>query len=209
MNLSILGIPAALAVVTASASAQDGMLRAWMDAPETIIAGETVSVSAWVTLESSIINMDEAFFSEIATSINVSQGESMIDSFSSSHGQFVRVAGTPTTTGINDIWSWQPGPWEFAGSVDTAPVIAAFSFELTTLNDARGLIQLDFAGTTWRPESPYLAWNLDLDHSVRVDVDMPNIEGIFESTTIRVIPPPGTSALLMFVGLGAMRRQRQ
>jgi hypothetical protein len=210
MNLKILGsISVVISGFTVVASAQDGTLRAWLDAPETVNAGQTATVTAWVTFESDAINMDEAYFGVLQTSIAAVSGNSLIHSFSSAYGEYTITEGTPDASGINDIFAWQVGEWLFNYNIDTSSIVAAFSFDITTQTEGLGEIQLDFSGTRWRPDTPYFAWFLDFDESnIFVDSDMPNIEAIFEPVTIRVIPAPGMGTLLALAGVGALRRRR-
>ena len=199
-----------LAGLITTAQAQDGTLRAWLEAPETISAGDTATVTAWVSFESDVFNMDEAFFGTMLTSITVEAGGNLVRSFSTAYGDYVAQNGSSNANGVFDIWAWQPGLWAFNKSINTNLVIAAFSFDVETQAEITGMVQLGFDHWTNDPDgSPYLAWNLDFDQAdIFVDSTMSNIETSFEPLTIHVIPAPGVAALLMFTGLCAPRRQR-
>lgn len=203
-------IPAAFLIATTPllASAQTREFRAWFEAPETVLAGDTFQVWMWATYEvngipETVGNMDSALGSievsgDLVAFANVSQLLQGLFYF------FER--GTPDGPWLRDFAIGQP---QVPGAIiDERNPLPILMFEIETTPDTTGLLHVNL-----RPYADYptaiLYWydpRLGLENSPNT-LD-PGISLLTSSATIRVIPTPASAALLCLATLMPARRRR-
>ncbi|MBX3324075.1 MAG: hypothetical protein KF757_13930 [Phycisphaeraceae bacterium] len=189
------------------AFAQDRQFRAWFEAPETVLAGDTFQVWMWATYEvngipETVGNMDSALGSievsgDLVAFANVSQLLQGLFYF------FER--GTPDGPWLRDFAIGQP---QVPGAIiDERNPLPILMFEIETTPDTTGLLHVNL-----RPYAEYLTAILywrdpDLSSENWPNTLDPGISLSTSSATIRIIPAPASVIMLAF-GSALTRRRR-
>ncbi|MBX3321561.1 MAG: hypothetical protein KF757_01085 [Phycisphaeraceae bacterium] len=196
-----------IAAIPSLALAQDKVFRAWFEAPQTVMAGETVQVWMWAIYEidsvpETVGNMDAA-----VGSIEVSGDLAAFTSISQLRNGLALILdrGTPDGPWLRDFMTVQPhGP---GINIDERNPIPMLMFEIETTPQTTGLLHVDLRPFT-NESIPYLSWfYLDGPDHWTSTTD-PDVSLITTTATIRIIPAPASAAMLAFGSLGFTRRRR-
>lgn len=197
-----------IVAIPSLALAQDRQFRAWFEAPQTVMAGETVQVWMWATYEVDGVPETVGHMDSAEGSIEVSGDLAAFASISQLlHGMYyIFDRGTPNGPWLRDFITGQPQvPGVIIDERNPLPILM---FEIETMPDTTGLLHVDLRPYTDYPTA-ILYWydpNLGIKNSPNT-LD-PDISFLVSAATIRVIPAPASAALLSLATLMPARRRR-
>ena len=189
------------------ASAEPVDFRAWLEGPTEVQAGETATITAWVS--ASGVELEDSrddFFSGVALDIAVGGDLNSFVSISEviiGDVQALIDNGTPDNNILQDVIVVQ-----FPGLPSTNPAnpLRLFTFDIETMPDTNGVLSISqFAAFNTSLTAPQYAWHIN---GSTVFSDDPGNSLTIDPFSFQVIPAPGVAALLTLVGLGATRRRR-
>ncbi|MBX3321921.1 MAG: hypothetical protein KF757_02910 [Phycisphaeraceae bacterium] len=188
------------------ALAQTREFRAWFEAPQTVVAGETFQVWMWATYEEDGTPASDGWYSGVQASIEVSGTLAAFDTISNVRDglPFRLPPGTPDGPWLRDFLVFQ-APVPGSPFNDSVP-LPVLMVEVTTRSSTTGWLHIDL-----RPASdqnlPWLSWWDDRTSDWINTLD--SGVGLMTSTaTIRVIPAPASAALLGLAVFSLSRRRR-
>ncbi len=194
-----------ISCLTAGSNAQDSTFRTWFDVPDTVMAGETFEVQMWASFEGELLR-PEGWFSGAGVSFEVT-GD--LDSFASVSTltrslMFLLSEGTPDGNRLIDVLTSQvdwPG-----GNFDPGNPLHVLSFDIETAANNTGILDINLQPhSDWN--TPLLSWSINGGDDYARTID-PNIALIATPASVRVIPAPGSVALLSAAGFALVLRRR-
>ncbi len=199
------------AAISSLALAQDKVFRAWFEAPQTVMAGETVQVWMWATYEedgqppSSL----QAHIDSAAGSIEVSGDLTAFANISQLREgmYYIFDRGTPDGPWLRDFITGQPVgvPGVIIDERNPLPILM---FEIETTPETTGLLHVDLRPFTGQ-SVPILSWFDPLagPHYWIITTD-PDVSLITTTATIRVIPTPSIGVVFGLAGFVTLSRRR-
>ncbi len=196
------------ATLPSLALAQDKVFRAWFEAPQVVMAGETVQVWMWATYEVDGVPEVDGNMHSVVGSIEVSGDIGAFSNISPLRDGLALILdrGTPDGSWLRDFMTVQP--YGVPGVIiDESNPLRILMFEIETTPNTTGHLHLDLRPFT--DESiPHLSWFYPFaDPFYWVITTDSDVSLITTTATIRVIPAP--SSYLSLVILVAWRRRRE
>ena len=197
-----------IAAIPSLALAQARQFRAWFEAPQTVVAGDTFQVWMWATYEENGLPATNGYMNGVGASIEVSGNLGAFASISQLQDglQLMMNRGTPDGPWLRDFIVGQadiPGV-----TIDDRNPLPILMFEIETRAGAAGLLHMDLRPLT--DESvPYLVWYYpDVGSDNWPNTNDPGVSLFTTTASIRVIPTPASAAMLAFGSLAFTRRRR-
>ncbi len=203
-------IPAAFLIATTPllASAQTREFRAWFEAPQTVMAGETVQVWMWATYEVNGVAETAGNMESAVGSIEVSGDLAAFTSISQlRHGMYyIFDRGTPDGPWLRDFITGQPQvPGVIVDDRNPLPILM---FEIETTPETTGLLHVDLRPYADYPTAILYWYYADLGSENWPNTLDPGISFFTTPATIRVIPAPASAIMLAFGSFALTRRRR-
>jgi hypothetical protein len=196
------------ATISSLAPAQDKVFRAWFEAPQTVMAGESFQVWMWASYEENGLPATSGYMNGVGASIEVSGNLGAFASISQLQDglQLMMNRGTPDGPWLRDFIVGQadvPGV-----TIDDRNPLPILMFEIETRAGAAGLLHVDLRSLT-NESVPYLVWYYpDVGSDNWPNTSDPGVSLITTTATIHVIPSPASAALLCHATLILARRRR-
>lgn len=196
------------ATIPSLALAQTREFRAWFEAPQSVMAGETIQVWMWATYEVDGVPETAGHMDSVVGSIEVFGDLGAFSHISPLRNGLALILdrGTPDGPWLRDFMTVQP--YGVPGVIiDERNPLPILMFEIETTPNTTGLLHLDLRPFT--DESiPHLSWFYPFaDPFYWVITTDPDVSLIATTATIRVIPAPASVIMLAF-GSALTRRRR-
>ena len=181
----------------------------WVEAPSVVQDGDIIDVAVWAKVSGPMLDIGINAMAGFRMNLPVATSGNLVSEVEKPQfglPYFYTWVADVNPTGIFDIGAHQPDLPELPIFTDNP--ILLYTTRLFTNEGETGLIELLPERRDPTPE--IIAWWIDTDDPSRplvTDLD-PNAELTITGKTIRVIPTPGTAALLALAGLGTLRRRR-